>query len=95
MGKNGFFVDPFGDVLPCNGMDEKMSMGNLNEQTWEQIWNSPRADTVRSAVGACTKNCWMIGSAAPAMKDNIAKPLTWILANKLKGKYCFSQPGKL
>ena len=42
MGQDGFFVDPFGDVLPCNGMDEKMPMGNLKEQSWDEIWNSPR-----------------------------------------------------
>ncbi|MDD2970062.1 MAG: radical SAM protein, partial [Lachnospiraceae bacterium] len=35
MGTNGFFIDPFGYVLPCNGSNEKWSMGNLNDQTWQ------------------------------------------------------------
>jgi Fe-coproporphyrin III synthase len=87
MGKNGFFLDPFGDILPCNGMTEKMSMGNLNEQSFNEIWNSPRAEEVRAAVQSCTKNCWMIGSAAPAMKDKITTPLAWIAKEKIKGTY--------
>jgi MoaA/NifB/PqqE/SkfB family radical SAM enzyme len=87
MGRNGFFVDPYGDVLPCNGMDEKMSMGNLNEKDWDEIWHSDRAKEVRVAVKSCPKNCWMIGSAAPAMKDDVMKPISWVVKHKLKGKY--------
>jgi Fe-coproporphyrin III synthase len=91
MSKNGFFVDPFGDVLPCNGMTEKMSMGNLNEKSWNEIWNSEQADRVRADVRNCQRNCWMIGSAAPAMRDNLFTPLKWILKHKLKGGYVLAE----
>lgn len=86
MGKNGFFLDPFGDVLPCNGMKNKMSMGNLKEQSWDEIWNSRQAAKVRKAVKHCTRNCWMIGSAAPAMKKRVYIPAAWVLKQKLSGK---------
>lgn len=62
-------------------------MGNLNEQTWEEIWHSERADEVRKMVKNCPKNCWMIGSAAPAMKQRIWVPALWVLKHKIKGKY--------
>ena len=84
MGVNGFFLDPWGDVLPCNGMDEKQSMGNLKEKTWDEIWNSTRAEEVRNMVRSCKKNCWMIGSAAPAIWHYPVKPIMWILKNKMK-----------
>jgi MoaA/NifB/PqqE/SkfB family radical SAM enzyme len=84
MGSGGFFVDPFGDVLACNGMDKKMSMGNLNTQNWDEIWNSSQADKVRQSVKKCNKNCWMIGSAAPAMWQNLKVPVMWIVRNKLR-----------
>ena len=87
MGSNGFFVDPFGHVLPCNGSTERMSMGNLNEQTWDEIWNSERANEVRKMVKTCPKNCWMIGSVAPAMRQRIWVPAWWVLKHKLKGGY--------
>lgn len=91
MGKNGFFLDPYGDVLPCNGMAEKMSMGNLRHSDWDTIWNSSQAQEVRNAVNKCDKNCWMIGSAAPAMKDHMVQPLRWVLEHKLKGSYSLDE----
>lgn len=84
MGSNGFFVDPAGDVLACNGMDEKMPMGNLKTQSWDEIWDSPKANEVRNAVKTCRKNCWMIGSAAPAMWQNLKVPAIWVIKNKIK-----------
>lgn len=83
MGTNAFFLDPFGDVIPCNGMTEKKSMGNLYEKTWDEIWNSSQAAEVRQCVKNCDKNCWMIGSVSPAMKQRIWVPGWWIVKHKL------------
>jgi hypothetical protein len=59
-----------------------MPMGDLTKQSFDQIWNSDQARRVREAVGSCGKNCWMIGSVAPAMKKEILTPLRWILRQK-------------
>ncbi len=83
MGTNGFFLDPFGNVLPCNGSTEKMVMGNLHEQTWDEIWQSAQAKEVRCQVKNCDKQCWMIGSASPAMKQRIWVPGWWIVKHKI------------
>ena len=83
MGDKGFFMDPFGDVLVCNGMDQKEPLGNLKTQSWDDIWHSKRADEVRSMVKTCQKNCWMIGSAAPAIIHHPVKPLLWVVKNKI------------
>mgnify|MGYP001582843625 CR=1 FL=1 len=83
MGQDGFFLDPDGDVLACNGMDEKQSMGNLREKSWDEIWNGGAAKAVRQAVKGCKKNCWMIGSAAPAIRRHPIKPVLWVLKNKI------------
>lgn len=84
VGTDMFFVDPSGDVMPCNGSDEPMIMGNLHEQDFDSIWNSEKAETVRECVKNCGKQCWMIGSAGPAMKKKLTVPLAWVLKNKLK-----------
>jgi len=84
MGKDGFFLDPYGDVLACNGMDKKESMGNLREQSWDEIWDSERAEEIRQMVKNCEKNCWMIGSASPAIWHHPVKPILWVLKNKVK-----------
>lgn len=84
MGQDGFFLDPTGDILACNGMDEKQPMGNLKEQSWDDIWNSEKAKKVRQMVKDCSKNCWMIGSAAPAIWHHPLKPILWVFKNKIK-----------
>lgn len=32
-----FFIDPYGDVMPCNGTKKKEVMGNLKRQTWAEV----------------------------------------------------------
>jgi MoaA/NifB/PqqE/SkfB family radical SAM enzyme len=81
MGTDVFFVDPFGRVLPCNGMDA--SMGSLKELEFERIWGSAQAREVREKVATCQANCWMIGSVAPAMKKEVWRPAAWVLRAKL------------
>ena len=77
-----FFIDPFGDVMPCNGTKEKEVMGNLNEQSWDELWNSEKAETVRKKVRSCDRNCWMIGSVSPAMHKYIWVPALWVIRHK-------------
>lgn len=79
-----FFIDPFGDVMACNGTREKLVMGNLNRQGWEELWTSPQADKVRETVRHCDRQCWMIGSVSPAMHKYIWKPAWWVARHKLK-----------
>lgn len=77
-----FFIDPYGDVMPCNGTKDKEVMGNLNEQSWDELWNSKQADKVRAKVRCCNRNCWMIGSVSPAMHKYIWKPAAWVIKHK-------------
>ena len=84
-----FFIDPFGDVMPCNGTEEKEVMGNLNNQTWDELWNSKEAEEIRAKVRKCERNCWMIGSVSPAMKKYIWIPAWWVIKHKVlkRGRY--------
>ncbi len=77
-----FFIDPYGDVMPCNGTKEKEVMGNLNTQSWDELWNSEQADRVRQKVRACDRQCWMIGSVSPAMHKYIWVPAAWVIKHK-------------
>ena len=77
-----FFIDPYVDVMPCNGTKEKEVMGNLNEQSWNELWASEQADKVRAKVRGCNRNCWMIGSVSPAMHKYIWVPAAWVIKHK-------------
>ena len=80
-----FFIDPYGDVMPCNGTKDKEVMGNLNEcKTWDDLWESSQAEGVRKKVRCCDRNCWMIGSVSPAMHKYIWVPMFWVIRHKLK-----------
>lgn len=81
MGTDIFFVDPFGVIKPCNGMDAPM--GSLKEKPFAEIWHSAEAVAVREQVCKCDSDCWMIGSVAPVMKKRVMLPAVWVLRSKL------------
>ena len=86
-GTANFFIDPWGEVFPCNGMEErywKESMGNIHEHDFMSIWNSEQAEKVRAMVRRCPKNCWMVGTASPVMHKYLRHPLKWAVKNKLR-----------
>jgi hypothetical protein len=61
-----------------------MIMGDLKTQSFEEIWNSRQSDIIRDRVKNCSENCWMTGTAVPAMRRNPIKPVRWVLNNKLR-----------
>ncbi|HMM70975.1 MAG TPA: radical SAM protein [Rhodocyclaceae bacterium] len=87
-GTANFFIEPYGDVFPCNGLEErywKESMGNIRDvSSFEELWFSGRGEKVRGLGRTCPKNCWMVGTAAPVMKKYIKHPTSWVVKNKLK-----------
>jgi radical SAM protein with 4Fe4S-binding SPASM domain len=87
-GTVNFFIDPSGDVYPCNALEPRYwqeSMGSIRKNsTFEEIWFSEQANNVRNLVRTCPKNCWMVGTAAPVMKKYISKVAPWVVKAKLK-----------
>jgi radical SAM protein with 4Fe4S-binding SPASM domain len=89
-GSDLFFLDPWGEIRPCNGMEEGIwceSMGNLNKSSFEEIWSSNEAHDIRNRVKTCPKNCWMIGTATPAIKKHPLKPSLWVFKNKFRAVF--------
>ena len=86
-GTENFFIDPSGEILPCNGMEEDIwfnSFGNIkNIHRFDEIWNSVAAKEIRDRVKKCEKNCWMIGTVSPVIKKYPNKVLPWIVKNKI------------
>lgn len=90
-GSVNFFIEPYGDVYPCNGLEErfwKKSMGNIKDVTsFSQLWHSQKAKQVRTLVATCPKNCWMVGTASPVMKKYIKHPLKWVIKHKFNSLF--------
>ena len=88
-GSDLFFVDPWGEVRPCNGLasdSPESSFGNLREKTFSEIWHGPKAESILRQVRDCQRNCWMIGSAAPAIKSQPGRPILWVIRHKFLGE---------
>jgi len=81
-GTDIFFLDPFGEVYPCNGRN--WSMGNLHHQSFDEIWNGEKAVAVRERVRTCDAGCWMTGTAVPAMRRRLPAVAWWVARNKMR-----------
>lgn len=102
-GSANFFIDPHGEVYPCNGMDAlggPESMGNIRLTPFDQLWGSEQAARVRAGVAACRRQCWMVGTASPVMHKYILTPARWVAVNKartllgLKPVFKLAKPGR-
>lgn len=77
-----FFIDPKGNVSPCNGSGEEWIIGNIKEDSMENILSSDKAKAALEKVTACTRNCTFIVTERHDMVRRPWKPIAWILRNK-------------
>jgi len=83
------FIDPWSDVWACNVRSD-VQLGNLQEQTWNEIMSSGMAKESIGKVAECAQNCWMVTTARTAMRSTIIPqapklgPMAWVVYNKLK-----------
>jgi len=83
-GTDAFFLEPHGRILACNGSAVPFIMGDLTRQDFDGIWDSPEAEEARKKVASCTRQCWMTGTAVPAMKKHPLTTLSWVIGSKLR-----------
>jgi len=84
-----FFIDPWGNVSPCNGSAEEWKLGNIKDDTLENILASDKAREAMQKVKACQRNCAFIVTERHDMVRRPWIPIKWILKNKwriLRGK---------
>jgi radical SAM protein with 4Fe4S-binding SPASM domain len=67
-----FFLDPQGNVYPCNMLEKKV--GNIQENDFNSIWNSQASATLRNYCKKCN-GCWMVCTAKSSIRKNAAKVL--------------------
>jgi Fe-coproporphyrin III synthase len=101
-GLANFFVFPYGDLYPCNGLEDRYwrkTLGNIRQaRSFDELWYGDAANEVRELVRTCPKNCWMVGTAAPVMKKNLRKVGPWVARAKLgslAGRGLCRDPGLL
>jgi len=79
---SSFFLDPEGNIFPCNILSDKA--GNLRNADFNTLWNSEAAEKIRMKVKKCPSPCWMVCTAKPAIKREWMKAGWWIFKEKVK-----------
>ncbi|MDR1632165.1 MAG: radical SAM protein [Dysgonamonadaceae bacterium] len=79
-----FFIDPWGNVSPCNGSKEEWIIGNIKEDSFENIMQSDKAKEIAEKVKNCDRNCAFIVTERHDMLRRPWIPIVWILKNKLR-----------
>ena len=77
-----FFIDPWGNVTPCNGSGDEWIMGNIKEDSLENILASDKAKAAMEKVRNCKRNCTFIVTERHDMVRRPWVPIKWILKNK-------------
>ena len=77
-----FFIDPWGNVTPCNGSCEEWKLGNIKEDSFENIMASDKAKAAMEKVRQCKRNCTFIVTERHDMVRRPWVPIMWILKNK-------------
>lgn len=77
-----FFIDPWGNVTPCNGSGEEWIIGNIKEDTLKNIMASDKAREAMEKVRNCKRNCTFIVTERHDMVRRPWIPIMWVLKNK-------------
>lgn len=69
-GENFFYMDPFANIFMCQ--IKNWPIGNLRNQSFEQIWCSKAKQHFLPQAHACN-DCWLVCTAKDAIKKNIIR----------------------
>lgn len=83
-GRTSFFINPYGEVMPCNDFPQDMIMGDLRIQTWEEIMNSEQGKKIVRTCENCDVNCWSICNMGSRMRKSLPKIGMWVLDAKIR-----------
>jgi MoaA/NifB/PqqE/SkfB family radical SAM enzyme len=79
-----FFIDPRGNVSPCNGSEEEWIIGNIREDSFENIMKSDKAREIARRVKACDRNCAFVVTERHDMLRRPWIPVLWVIRNKIR-----------
>jgi MoaA/NifB/PqqE/SkfB family radical SAM enzyme len=79
-GSGFFYMDSFADIYLCHILNEKI--GNLQRQSWEELWGSPAAARARDIAAQCNQ-CWLVCTGKAQIWDHKWQVGAEILRDKL------------
>jgi GT2 family glycosyltransferase/MoaA/NifB/PqqE/SkfB family radical SAM enzyme len=64
--------NPYGDCYFCPG-HKSTSIGNIRDQRFDNLWNSERAQNMRSFIKDGDCHCWLVCTVFPALEKALNK----------------------
>lgn len=86
-GENFFYMDPFANIFMCQ--IKNWPIGNLQKQSFEQIWYSKPKQRFLHSAKACN-DCWIVCTAKDAIKQNKLRVMGDIASFITTGKPLFT-----
>lgn len=83
-GEDFFFIDPLGNISPCNGSEEEWIIGNIKEDSFENIMHSDKAEEINNKIKHCRRDCCFIVTDRHDMVRKPWKPIYWVFKNKVR-----------
>ncbi len=82
--ENFFWMNSLGDIFPDMVLNRKL--GNIKEQTFEEIWHGEPARKFREELRTegCATPCWMSCTVVPFMKQHKFEWATWLVLSKIR-----------
>jgi radical SAM protein with 4Fe4S-binding SPASM domain len=80
-GKGFFYLDSNGNVYACHILPTVL--GNIRENDWEEIWESPGSDEIRRKINGC-EQCWMVCTSKSEIRKKILKIGLEVIGDKVK-----------
>lgn len=84
-GESFFFLDPYGNLYPCNILDKPF--GNIVNTSFNDLWVSKKGNEIRKFTNTCPMNCWMVCTAKATIQKNLLSILPWIAKKKLQNLF--------
>jgi MoaA/NifB/PqqE/SkfB family radical SAM enzyme len=66
-GSGFFYMDSHANVYMCHILNHRM--GNLMQQSWDELWTSEAADRARQVAETCDR-CWLICTSKSKIHEN-------------------------
>ena len=82
-GFSSFIVDAESNILPCNMTPSPWVMGNLKNNTWDEVLGSHEAIVVQDKCRRCQINCWSVCNVQTEIKKKIWIPGCWFVKNMI------------
>lgn len=85
-GKDVLFIDPFGNVLPCQGTKEEIILGNIKTDNLTDILKSDINKSIVDSLKNCNR-CWTMCNVSNTIRHNKLLVVKWIIEEKLGLKW--------